>query len=215
MCVSGISPQSISVQSDRLLQEQHVVTTRFPVGESGPPPQPHPPVCVWSEVLPAASLSGLLVLLPAQVAGGGGASSQLEIWSLNRSCPRLVRTVSTAADVLCLELVREGQAQASLGNVICAGLRDGRWVRSQLQRLLRSGPTSCPPSIQVYGSVDASIQKLLVLLTPAGGPVLSLTHLGTFLFAGLANGSVAVFHHRAGGELGPAAPLPGPLSPSD
>uniref|UniRef100_H3CC92 Rho guanine nucleotide exchange factor 10 like n=1 Tax=Tetraodon nigroviridis TaxID=99883 RepID=H3CC92_TETNG len=121
------------------------------------------------------------------VAGGGGASSQprLEIFSLNRSSPRLVKTVATRADVLCLEYVREerggvaapeAQTVAPTGNIICAGLQDG--------------------SIHVYGSVDTTVQTLLVLLTPAGGPVLSLKHLRSSLFAGLANGSVAVFHQR-------------------
>lgn len=65
--------------------------------------------------------------------------------------------------------------------------------------------TSCLHSIQVYSSVDTAVQNLLVLLTPAGGPVLSLKHLGSSLFAGLANGSVAVFHQRPGGELRPPA----------
>lgn len=61
--------------------------------------------------------------------------------------------------------------------------------------------SSCLHSIQVYGSVDTAVQKLLVLLSPAGGPVLSLKHLRSSLFAGLANGSVAVFQQRPGGEL--------------
>lgn len=76
-----------------------------------------------------------VVLRGAQVAGGGGTSSQpqLEIFSLNRSSPRLVKTVATRADVLCLEYVREerGGAAATPGNIICAGLQDGRSVHSR------------------------------------------------------------------------------------
>lgn len=90
--------------------------------------------------LPGGSLTRSVVLLRgAQVSGGGGDSSQsqLEIYSLNRSSPRLVKTVSTRADVLCLEYVREqragpaAQTVATPGNIICAGLQDGRWVCSR------------------------------------------------------------------------------------
>lgn len=73
------------------------------------------------------------VALPrgAQVAGGGGTSNQgqVEIFSLNRSAPRLVKTVATRAAVLCLEYVREEEPS---GNIICAGLQDGRSVRPAL-----------------------------------------------------------------------------------
>lgn len=81
-------------------------------------------------------------------------------------------------------------------------------MSSGLVALLRTFPeaqpdvlSSCFRSIHVYASVDTSVQNLLVLRTPAGGPVLSLAHLRSSLFAGLANGSVAVFHQRPGGEL--------------
>lgn len=61
----------------------------------------------------------------------------MEILSLNRSAPRLVQTVATRADVLCLEYVRErrpstaapgAQRVTTPGNIICAGLKDGRSV---------------------------------------------------------------------------------------
>lgn len=61
--------------------------------------------------------------------------------------------------------------------------------------------SSCLCSIHVYGSVDAAVQNLLILLTPGGGPVLSLRHLGGSLFAGLANGDVAVYRQRPGGKF--------------
>lgn len=63
----------------------------------------------------------------------------MEIWSLNRSVPRLVKTVATRADVLCLEYVREERPDTAApgvqrvttpGNIICAGLQDGRSVPS-------------------------------------------------------------------------------------
>lgn len=74
---------------------------------------------------------------------------------------------------------------------------------------LRSDLSSCARSIHVYGSVDTAVENLLVLLTPTGGPVLSLKHLRSSLFAGLANGSLAVFHQRPGGERQrPALHLP-------
>lgn len=87
------------------------------------------------------SLKGSVALRHGvQVAGGGGTSNQgqVEIFSLNRSAPRLVKTVATRAAVLCLEYVREErdgsaapevQTVAAPGNIICAGLQDGRSVR--------------------------------------------------------------------------------------
>lgn len=75
-----------------------------------------------------------------QVAGGGGDPSQgqVEIFSLHRNFPRLVKTVSVNAPVLCLEYVKEPcasaeereaaslQSSAKTGNIICVGLQDGR-----------------------------------------------------------------------------------------
>lgn len=77
---------------------------------------------------------------PPQVAGGGGDSGQgqVEIFSLHRNVPRLVKTVSVNAPVLCLEYVKEPsvsaeerevaglQSSAKTGNIICVGLQDGR-----------------------------------------------------------------------------------------
>lgn len=74
------------------------------------------------------------------MAGGRGTSDQgqVEIFSLNRSTPRLVKTVTARAAVLCLEYVREERAGSAApevqtaatapGNIICAGLQDGRSV---------------------------------------------------------------------------------------
>lgn len=62
----------------------------------------------------------------------------MEIFSLHRNVPRLVKTVSVNAPVLCLEYVKEPrvgteereaascQSAAKTGNIICVGLQDGR-----------------------------------------------------------------------------------------
>ncbi|XP_045912462.1 rho guanine nucleotide exchange factor 10-like protein isoform X1 [Micropterus dolomieu] len=125
------------------------------------------------------------------VAGGGGSSGhgQVEIFSLNRASPRLVKTVPVRAPVLCLEHVKEpcpsaeekSQTAAKTGNIICVGLQDG--------------------SIQVYSSVDTAVECLLTLVNPDSHPVLCLKHSLSFLFAGLASGNVAVYHRRSGERL--------------
>nr|XP_020485961.1 rho guanine nucleotide exchange factor 10-like protein [Labrus bergylta] len=130
------------------------------------------------------------------VAGGGSSSNhsgEVEIFSLNRSAPRLVKTVPLRAPVLCLEYVKEPsafmeereaektQSAAKIGNIICVGLQDG--------------------SIHVYSSVDTAVQCLLTLVNPDSCPVLCLKHSLSFLFAGLANGKVAVYHRKAGERL--------------
>lgn len=62
----------------------------------------------------------------------------MEIFSLNRTTPRLVKTVPASAPVLCLEYVKEPcdsieereagatPTAAKTGNIICVGLQDGR-----------------------------------------------------------------------------------------
>uniref|UniRef100_A0A8C3AKD4 Rho guanine nucleotide exchange factor 10 like n=1 Tax=Cyclopterus lumpus TaxID=8103 RepID=A0A8C3AKD4_CYCLU len=128
------------------------------------------------------------------VAGGGsGFNHQVEIFSLNRATPRLVKTVPLRAPVLCLEYVKEpcpsteereaekAQSAAQRGNIICVGLQDG--------------------SICVYSSVDTAVHCLSTLVNPDGCPVLCIKHSPSFLFAGLADGKVAVYHRRAGERL--------------
>ncbi|XP_041654440.1 rho guanine nucleotide exchange factor 10-like protein isoform X1 [Cheilinus undulatus] len=130
------------------------------------------------------------------VAGGGSSSNhsgEVEIFSLNRAAPRLVKTVPLRAPVLCLEYVKEPsafieetevektQTAAKIGNIICVGLQDG--------------------SIHVYSSVDTAVQCLLTLVNPDSCPVLCLKHSQSFLFAGLANGKVAVYHRKPGERL--------------
>ncbi|TKS77870.1 Rho guanine nucleotide exchange factor 10-like protein [Collichthys lucidus] len=74
-----------------------------------------------------------------KVTGGGGRSNhgQVEIFSLDRATPRLVKTIPMKAPVLCLEYVKEpcpsademqaekAQTAAKIGNIICVGLEDG------------------------------------------------------------------------------------------
>ncbi|XP_037629561.1 rho guanine nucleotide exchange factor 10-like protein isoform X2 [Sebastes umbrosus] len=129
------------------------------------------------------------------VAGGGGSlnNGQVEIFSLNRASPRLVKTVPLRAPVLCLEYVKEpcpsteereaekAPTAAKIGNIICVGLQDG--------------------SICVYSSVDTAVQCLLTLVNPDSCPVHCLKHSLSFLFAGLANGKVAVYHRKIGERL--------------
>uniref|UniRef100_A0A4W6CTD6 Rho guanine nucleotide exchange factor 10 like n=1 Tax=Lates calcarifer TaxID=8187 RepID=A0A4W6CTD6_LATCA len=133
------------------------------------------------------------------VAGGGGISNhgQVEIFSLNRATPRLVKTVPLRAPVLCLEYVKEWcpsaeeeaektQSAVKIGNIICVGLQDG--------------------SIHVYSSVDTAVQCLLTLVNPDSCPVVCLKHSLSFLFAGLASGKVAVYQRKTGGECPLNAP---------
>ncbi|MGH0133746.1 UNVERIFIED_CONTAM: hypothetical protein FKN15_005261 [Acipenser sinensis] len=125
------------------------------------------------------------------VASGGDVShGQVEIFSLNRSTPRAVKSFQVGAPVLCLAYVpeesesEEGEGGAAertsmVGNTICLGLQDG--------------------SILVYGSVDTAAQCLLTFRNPEGCPVLCLKHSGNFLFAGLKDGKVVVYRRKSGG----------------
>lgn len=66
----------------------------------------------------------------------------MEIFSLNRATPRLVKIVPLRSAVLCLEYVKEPcpsaaekeanrpQSPTKMGNIICVGLQDGRSVSS-------------------------------------------------------------------------------------
>ncbi|XP_024914862.1 rho guanine nucleotide exchange factor 10-like protein isoform X2 [Cynoglossus semilaevis] len=124
------------------------------------------------------------------VAGGGATYSQLEIFSLNRVNPRLVKTITLKSPVLCMEYVKEpypfteeepekNHGLTKNGNIICAGLQDG--------------------SIKVYSSLDTSVECQQTLVNPDSSPVISLKHLHSLLFAGLFNGNVAVYQRKPGG----------------
>ncbi|XP_075762296.1 rho guanine nucleotide exchange factor 10-like protein isoform X8 [Pelodiscus sinensis] len=130
--------------------------------------------------------------------GGGqeGAAGQVEIFSLNRSVPRTVKSFPVASQVLCMEYIPEaGEGEPEQGKAedsgtaaeqpsappptICLGLQDG--------------------SILVYGSIDTGAQCLLTCSSPGLQPVLSLKHSPDYLFAGLQNGTVAAYARNSGG----------------
>ncbi|KAL7859911.1 hypothetical protein SRHO_G00150580 [Serrasalmus rhombeus] len=124
--------------------------------------------------------------------GGDDTHGQVEIFSLNRSTPRSVKSFPLGSPVLSFEYVTEpstaeedeGQAAegpARIGNTICVGLQDG--------------------NILVYGSVDTAAQCLLTFRNPEGCPVLCLKHSANFLFAGLTNGKVVVYSRKSGEAL--------------
>ncbi|XP_042334398.1 rho guanine nucleotide exchange factor 10-like protein isoform X3 [Sceloporus undulatus] len=128
--------------------------------------------------------------------GGGqeGSGGQVEIFSLNRSMPRTVKSFPVASQVLCAEYIpersegeREEDSETAADQslpvqpAICLGLQDG--------------------SILVYGSVDTGTQCLLTAKSPGLQPVLCLKHSSDYLFAGLQDGTVAAYarSNAAGG----------------
>uniref|UniRef100_A0A8C1C927 Rho guanine nucleotide exchange factor 10 like n=1 Tax=Cyprinus carpio carpio TaxID=630221 RepID=A0A8C1C927_CYPCA len=124
------------------------------------------------------------------VAGGGDSTQgQVDIFSLNRSTPRPVKSLQMGARVRCLEYVPEPTPSENaetgphnstgVGNTICVGLDDG--------------------CILVYGSMDTAAQCLVTLRNPEGCPVLCLKHSGNFLFAGLRDGTLMVYERHPGG----------------
>ncbi|KAM4610770.1 rho guanine nucleotide exchange factor 10-like protein isoform 2-T4 [Polymixia lowei] len=127
------------------------------------------------------------------VTSGGDCPSQgqVEIFSLNRTTPRIVKSIQLGAPALCLEYVigptieaketEEVQHAAKIANTICVGLQNG--------------------NILVYGSIDTAAQCLLTFSSPEGCPVLCLKHSVSFLFAGLSNGKVSVYCRKPGESL--------------
>ncbi|XP_078235079.1 rho guanine nucleotide exchange factor 10-like protein isoform X15 [Pogona vitticeps] len=120
--------------------------------------------------------------------GGGqeGAGGQVEIFSLNRSVPRVVKSFPVASQVLCSDYIPERTEEERTEDsetdadqvlpaqpVICLGLQDG--------------------SILVYGSVDTGTQCLLTGKSPGLQPVLCLKHNTDYLFAGLQSGTIAAY----------------------
>ncbi|XP_074832034.1 rho guanine nucleotide exchange factor 10-like protein isoform X3 [Carettochelys insculpta] len=130
--------------------------------------------------------------------GGGqeGAGGQVEIFSLNRSVPRTVKSFPVASQVLCMEYIPE----KSEGEPEQGTAEDSRTAAEQ--------PSAPPPticlglqdgSILVYSSVDTGAQCLLVCRSPGPQPVLCLKHSPDYLFAGLQNGTVAAYARNSGG----------------
>ncbi|KAM9443496.1 rho guanine nucleotide exchange factor 10-like protein isoform 2-T4 [Clarias gariepinus] len=123
--------------------------------------------------------------------GTDSALGNVEIFSLNRSTPRSVKSFQVRASVRCLEFVSEPSHldaadpglpnAAAAGNTVCVGLDDG--------------------SILVYGSMDTSSQCVLDLRNATGSPVLCLKHRSNFLFAGLHDGTLLIYRRAPEGEL--------------
>ncbi|KAI5093342.1 rho guanine nucleotide exchange factor 10-like protein isoform X1 [Silurus meridionalis] len=123
--------------------------------------------------------------------GGDCAQGHVEIFSLNRTTPRSVKSFQVRAAVRCLEFVSEPshsddadpalQNAPAAMNTVCVGLNDG--------------------SILVYGSMDTSAQCLQDIRNTTGTPVLCLKHASNFLFAGLWDGTLLVYERAPGGEM--------------
>ncbi|RMB91802.1 hypothetical protein DUI87_32032 [Hirundo rustica rustica] len=121
--------------------------------------------------------------LDLQVGGGQeGAGGQVEIFSLNRSVPRTVKSFPVPAPVLCMEFIPEPPAQdpAEPGTApephgphpaVCLGLQDG--------------------SLLVYGGVDSGTPCLQRCRLPGSAPILCLGSSAGLLLAGLQDGNVA------------------------
>uniref|UniRef100_A0A8C3CHH1 Rho guanine nucleotide exchange factor 10 like n=1 Tax=Cairina moschata TaxID=8855 RepID=A0A8C3CHH1_CAIMO len=132
--------------------------------------------------------------LPSNLLAREGAGGQVEIFSLNRSVPRTVKSFPVASPVLCMEYIPEAtegdttgteetragteQPPTALHPTVCLGLQDG--------------------SIAVYGSVDTGTQCLLTCKSPGMQPVLCLKHSSEYLFAGLQDGTVAAYPRNNG-----------------
>uniref|UniRef100_A0A5F8GJU9 Rho guanine nucleotide exchange factor 10 like n=1 Tax=Monodelphis domestica TaxID=13616 RepID=A0A5F8GJU9_MONDO len=127
------------------------------------------------------------------VAGGqDGVGGQVEIFSLNRPTPRMVKSFPVASPVLCMEYIPEKNEEdeeqesgrvatdssSAVHPTICLGLQDG--------------------SILVYGSVDTGTQCLVTCKSPGLQPVLCLCYSPHYLFAGLQDGTVAAYPQSSG-----------------
>ncbi|XP_067826705.1 rho guanine nucleotide exchange factor 10-like protein isoform X2 [Heptranchias perlo] len=108
---------------------------------------------------------------------------QVDLFSLNKSTPRHVKSFQVSSRVLCMEYipqtVRDEEdvdcpMEKSRGSpIIFMGLQDG--------------------SVVGYGSVDMATQCLFTFKSPGEVPVVRLKHLLNVLFAGLQDGTVAIY----------------------
>ncbi|XP_063273594.1 rho guanine nucleotide exchange factor 10-like protein isoform X4 [Prinia subflava] len=159
---------------------------------------------VQSSLLGSAAVSTALPQGFLWVGGGQeGAGGQVEIFSLNRSVPRTVKSFPVPAPVLCMEFIPEPQpedpgeqgtapdtAPHAPHPAVCLGLQDG--------------------SLLLYGAVDAGTPVLQRCRVPGAPPVLCLRHSGALLLAGLHDGSVAAFRRNREGlwEADPVRMVP-------
>ncbi|XP_078095175.1 rho guanine nucleotide exchange factor 10-like protein isoform X1 [Mustelus asterias] len=108
---------------------------------------------------------------------------QVDLFSLNRSAPRHVKSFQVSSRVLCMEyiplMVRdEDDASCPMAKpgdspIIVMGLQDG--------------------SVVGYASVDMATQCLFIFKSPGEVPVVCLKHLLNVLLAGLQDGTVAIY----------------------
>ncbi|NXI19859.1 ARGAL protein, partial [Irena cyanogastra] len=117
---------------------------------------------------------------------GLGLGFGVEIFSLNRSVPRTVKSFPVPAPVLCMEFIPEPQLEDPVEQgtppepapnaphpAVCLGLQDG--------------------SLLVFGAVAAGTPCLQRCRVPGAVPVLCLRSSRAFLLAGLRDGHVAAF----------------------
>ncbi|XP_048471089.1 rho guanine nucleotide exchange factor 10-like protein isoform X2 [Rhincodon typus] len=115
---------------------------------------------------------------------------QVDLFSLNRSAPKHVKSFQVSSWVLCMEYIpvtaREeddtGCPMEKPGDspIIVMGLQDG--------------------SVVGYASVDMATQCLFIFKSPGEVPVVCLKHLMNVLFAGLQDGTVAAYTRTNDGK---------------
>ncbi|XP_048417591.1 rho guanine nucleotide exchange factor 10-like protein isoform X3 [Stegostoma tigrinum] len=120
----------------------------------------------------------------------GQGQGQVDLFSLNRSAPKLVKSFQVSSWVLCMEYipvaVREEDDTGCLmeksgdSPIIVMGLKDG--------------------SVVGYASVDMATRCLFIFKSPGEVPVVCLKHLMNVLFAGLQDGTVAAYTRTSDGK---------------
>uniref|UniRef100_UPI00398F8204 rho guanine nucleotide exchange factor 10-like protein n=1 Tax=Pristiophorus japonicus TaxID=55135 RepID=UPI00398F8204 len=108
---------------------------------------------------------------------------QVDLFSLNRSTPRHVKSFQVSSRVLCMEYIPEmirdeedevfPMEKSGGSPIIIMGLQDG--------------------SVVGYGSVDMATQCMFIFKSPGEVPVMCLKHLLNVLFAGLQDGTIAIY----------------------
>ncbi|XP_032904337.1 rho guanine nucleotide exchange factor 10-like protein isoform X2 [Amblyraja radiata] len=115
---------------------------------------------------------------------------QVDLFSLNRSFPRLVKSFPVSSGVLCMEYIpQQSRSEEDIdcplekpadNPIIVMGLQDGSMVG--------------------YSGVDMAAQSLFTCQSPGGVAVVCLRHLLALVFAGLQDGNVAVYSRSAEGS---------------
>ncbi|XP_060707963.1 rho guanine nucleotide exchange factor 10-like protein isoform X2 [Hemiscyllium ocellatum] len=115
---------------------------------------------------------------------------QVDLFSLNRSAPKHVKSFQVSSWVLCMEYIpltvrEEDDVDCPMDKpgdspIIVMGLQDG--------------------SIVGYASVDMATQHLFIFKSPREVPVVCLKHLLNVLFAGLQDGTVTIYTRTNDGK---------------